>query len=328
MSQSNTDPSIVSIASPAQRRANRANAKKSTGPRTAEGKRRSSQNAATHGIFCKDAVLPGERRGEFVAFRNLLFTGLKPQDWLECSIADQYVLAKWRMRRAAGAERLVHNEVGRAMIDRIIDDVGLIDPPRGSNAAHACEMTAVDRDVQRRHRRAHHLLVAASGPPCANPDVRATMASSFVEHGGDDDRGDGAFERVAKYVHRLELSADRALRELRQLRKERGVDVSALVDCPFIDDVPEDEDDNKDDDEQLPDLANAGVSTPTVPSHDEPPAENEQNEPNFRPAIAGPDADRGCDQGTCNVEPIRPQPLAPTTGQRTRPDEGSAIDAT
>jgi hypothetical protein len=40
--------------------ANRANAKKSTGPRTPEGKRRSSKNAVTHGMFCNDTVLPGE----------------------------------------------------------------------------------------------------------------------------------------------------------------------------------------------------------------------------------------------------------------------------
>ena len=32
-------------------------------------------NAATHGVFCKNPVLPGERRSECVAFRNLLLDG-------------------------------------------------------------------------------------------------------------------------------------------------------------------------------------------------------------------------------------------------------------
>ncbi|MEA2736690.1 MAG: hypothetical protein QOE14_3141, partial [Humisphaera sp.] len=35
-------------------RANRRNAKKSTGPRTAEGKRRAARNSISHGIFCFD----------------------------------------------------------------------------------------------------------------------------------------------------------------------------------------------------------------------------------------------------------------------------------
>ena len=45
----------------AQIRANRENAKKSTGPRTPEGKANSSKNALKHGLLAEDAVIP--RRG-------------------------------------------------------------------------------------------------------------------------------------------------------------------------------------------------------------------------------------------------------------------------
>ena len=41
-----------------QKKANRKNAKCSTGPRTPEGKARSSQNASKHGLFARDTVLP------------------------------------------------------------------------------------------------------------------------------------------------------------------------------------------------------------------------------------------------------------------------------
>ena len=44
-----------------KRRANRRNAKKSTGPRSEEGKAKSKMNATTHGFFCADLVLPGRR---------------------------------------------------------------------------------------------------------------------------------------------------------------------------------------------------------------------------------------------------------------------------
>ena len=44
--------------------ANRANAAKSTGPRTAEGKAVSKMNGFKHGIFAREVVLRGQDRGE------------------------------------------------------------------------------------------------------------------------------------------------------------------------------------------------------------------------------------------------------------------------
>ena len=42
--------------------ANQLNAKKSTGPRTAEGKEKSKHNAVTHGLTARSALLPGKTR--------------------------------------------------------------------------------------------------------------------------------------------------------------------------------------------------------------------------------------------------------------------------
>ena len=53
--------------------ANRANSELSTGPRTEEGKARSSQNSLKHGAFSKSILLPGESQEEFDA----LFAGLR-----------------------------------------------------------------------------------------------------------------------------------------------------------------------------------------------------------------------------------------------------------
>ncbi|MBL8223542.1 MAG: hypothetical protein JNL62_30200, partial [Bryobacterales bacterium] len=44
---------------------NRINSQKSTGPRTPEGKQRSSENAVKHGIYTSSIVLPGESAEEF-----------------------------------------------------------------------------------------------------------------------------------------------------------------------------------------------------------------------------------------------------------------------
>ena len=54
------------MASQAQITANRENAKKSTGPKTAEGKSRSSQNALKHGYNSAELVIPEDLREEFL----------------------------------------------------------------------------------------------------------------------------------------------------------------------------------------------------------------------------------------------------------------------
>ena len=48
------------MASEAQIRANQENAQKSKGPTSVEGKKKSSLNAVTHGIFFIFSILPGE----------------------------------------------------------------------------------------------------------------------------------------------------------------------------------------------------------------------------------------------------------------------------
>src|ERR1017187_1009875 len=48
--------------------ANRDNSKKSSGPRTAEGKARSSRNSTVHGLTGKSPILPGEDRADPLAF--------------------------------------------------------------------------------------------------------------------------------------------------------------------------------------------------------------------------------------------------------------------
>src|SRR3982751_5224601 len=104
-----TSTSTGSRTSSARRlRSNRRNARQSTGPRTAAGKRRPSQNAPSHGVFCRDLVLPGESRAEFDAFRDAFLLRLSPQDVLELLIVDRIVAASWKLRRLQAAEPYIH----------------------------------------------------------------------------------------------------------------------------------------------------------------------------------------------------------------------------
>src|ERR1043165_3369257 len=53
-----------------KRIANRKNAQKSTGPKSKEGKEKSSQNARTHGLFCHALLLPHDDKTIFHTMRR------------------------------------------------------------------------------------------------------------------------------------------------------------------------------------------------------------------------------------------------------------------
>jgi hypothetical protein len=61
-----------------QLEANLANARRSTGPKSALGKARSRMNAVTHGLTAKQIVVRGEQPEKFDAFREALFSDFKP----------------------------------------------------------------------------------------------------------------------------------------------------------------------------------------------------------------------------------------------------------
>src|SRR4051812_21285063 len=92
-----------------RRAANRANARKSTGPRSAAGKGISSRNATTHGLTCSPVgavgpVLPGESEEQYRALRDRLFSELRPAGAMQAEIVEQLAQAIWRLRRIPGIE--------------------------------------------------------------------------------------------------------------------------------------------------------------------------------------------------------------------------------
>ena len=82
-----------------QKRSNRENAKKSTGPRTDEGKQRSAQNALTHGIYAVESVIPGEDPADFDKLCDEFGQRYLPDGPYERSLVRQMADAEWRMRR-------------------------------------------------------------------------------------------------------------------------------------------------------------------------------------------------------------------------------------
>lgn len=102
------------MATEAQVQANRLNARRSTGPRTAEGKAKASQNSLKHGLLAREGVIRGEDRTDFEIHREMLMEQLGPVGPLEAILAARIVDLTWRLRRAAQDR----NETFGALYDR------------------------------------------------------------------------------------------------------------------------------------------------------------------------------------------------------------------
>jgi hypothetical protein len=101
------------MATPAQIAANRRNARKSTGPRTAAGKAVSSRNALRHGLAARAAIVLGEDPADLQRFRAELRAALAPKDGREEWLAETAAEAAWRLRRVWRAEAALVNRSGR-----------------------------------------------------------------------------------------------------------------------------------------------------------------------------------------------------------------------
>jgi hypothetical protein len=88
-----------------QNEANRINAQKSTGPRTDEGKQRSSQNALKHGLLAQRSVIPGEDPAEFDALVTWFENTFNPSNAYEASLVRQMADADWRLQRISHLEK-------------------------------------------------------------------------------------------------------------------------------------------------------------------------------------------------------------------------------
>lgn len=87
-----------------RREANQRNAQKSTGPRTASGKARSSRNATRHGLLSQRMLLDGESEAEFKALRQGMRRSLRPVGEFEEELVERMVTATWRKRRGDRVE--------------------------------------------------------------------------------------------------------------------------------------------------------------------------------------------------------------------------------
>ncbi len=109
MNLDGTQPQETLSTSDARIAANRRNAQRSTGPRSVEGKRRSSANATTHGGYAQStapitAGALAEDPEQVTALITGIITSLHPRDALELAHAQAIAQLYLRLERIARAE--------------------------------------------------------------------------------------------------------------------------------------------------------------------------------------------------------------------------------
>src|SRR5579862_5081539 len=84
-----------------QIQANRLNAQKSTGPRSAEGKTASSMNALKSGIDAQSQIIRGEKIGDLEALTAEYFDRFQPSTPEQRQYVDTLIRDDWQLRRLA-----------------------------------------------------------------------------------------------------------------------------------------------------------------------------------------------------------------------------------
>ncbi len=161
--------------------------KRGGGPRTPEGKARSSLNALKHGLSARKVVLKNESQKEFDALLAGLTEAWQPVDSMEAAIVADMAAARWRLQRIWSVEATVIDLEMTDQEDAIADKFEYADAEtRTALAMKAlCSNTGAFALISRyesRHRRASDRaisnLLRRSGWPIWEPGGRGRASNA------------------------------------------------------------------------------------------------------------------------------------------------------
>lgn len=187
-----------------QTRANRVNAKHSTGPRTAGGKQRVASNALKHGLTGKQIVLPNENPHEFDKFRCFLWRDLNPQGAMEEVLVEKIIEDAWRRRRVPTLEAALHARHRQRDLEEEIDRVQrAYDPEETLQEAEAAK--EVHKAAMARLKKANIWL----------DESTLEVAEVFIAWAPE-------FQNLSRHEEALTRSMLKALHELQRLQAMRA----------------------------------------------------------------------------------------------------------
>jgi hypothetical protein len=89
--------------------ANRRNAQKSTGPKTKEGKAKSSMNSIKYGIYSDKFLIKDEKKEDFDEYSNGFINWLNPTNPVLLDMASQIIASGWFAKRYMIVESTILN---------------------------------------------------------------------------------------------------------------------------------------------------------------------------------------------------------------------------
>ena len=182
-----------------QLQANRQNALRSTGPRTAAGKAIASQNAIRHGLRAEHTVIPGEDAEQFNTFRQLMLDDLAPAGALEVMLADRIVAGFWKLHRAGRIETQMLDHLRQPLLAKykqqqadswgpVFGDCTNEDLPPCSGRFQTCEQAAAAWDAT------DEGIAYAEGK--MDEDAANDSFLAFLRRSRDLDRGPAERQRI------------------------------------------------------------------------------------------------------------------------------------
>jgi hypothetical protein len=174
---------------PAQIDANRRNAQKSTGPRTAEGKTASSRNRLLHGLRANKHLLLDEEPEEFLSLLKDLYDRFQPVGDGEEKLVLLIASDQWRLDRSIPMEAGIYRE-------------------------HLRIVAVTDFDTKQsciQHKKNHQASPERFPPPPTLPEERDRLARAFIR----DSDGRNTLANLARYQGAIQRSIDRSLRQLK-----------------------------------------------------------------------------------------------------------------
>ena len=219
-----------------QLNANRTNAQSSTGPKTAEGKAISSQNAVKHGIFAKNDVISGEDLARYEEHRQNIYDEFVPLTPTESVLTQRIASLTWRLMRADRLQTTVINTLVAAQhkatpqpVRKTINIPSMIaelrrkdkDPEYALNEAGIILAGL----VHRKHKPFYsdpavdEAMEAALAPTVSNHICDAEIQLGTVIY--NDFQGAAVIERLQSYEQRIESSLFKTIRQMQQVQERR-----------------------------------------------------------------------------------------------------------
>ena len=216
----NTRRGLDIMATELQKRANRSNALKSTGPTSDAGKVAVRLNATRHGLLSSAPIMAGESEEEFNALRAQLQSEVEPVGILETQLCERMAGTIWRLRRLSHIEAGILTGNAAGAFAEAADAIARTHTRReeGQSAALAQMNEEWEGRTVIENEEGH------SDATDAAKDARAVLWSVPALLGAayrSDASGADALTKLSRYETTLERSLYRAGDELRRLQDAR-----------------------------------------------------------------------------------------------------------